>query len=346
MKVVHYLNQFFGGIGGEERADVGLTLAEAFPGPSQLLQQVLGDRGTLVGVLVAGDNHASGQPDAFVREAVEHLARLKPDLLIAGPAFSAGRYGMACGVLCQEARRRLGVAAVTGMHAENPGVDAYRAAVPIVRTGASPVEMKAWLGRLADLGCRLASGAPLGAAAEEGIFGSGLRLNRLEPRTAAARAVEMLVRKMAGLPFETELPVPDFAGVAPPPALEDVRQARLAVVTTGGIVPAGNPDRLPVGNSSRWGAYAIDGLDRLTPDRFQSIHRGYDTAWANADPNRVLPLDGLRALQAQGVLGELHPRYYVTSGQGTFVKEAVRMAGEIADELVRDRVRAVLLVAT
>jgi glycine reductase len=346
VKVVHYLNQFFGGIGGEDRADIHLTLPAELPRPSGLVQEILGPRAFSVTALVAGDNFSSQHAEEFAQEALAYLARVRPGLLIAGPAFNAGRYGMACGFLCQEARRRLGIPAVTAMHAENPGVQAYRAAVPILKTGSSPVEMKNCLERLADLGLRLARGAPLGPAAEEGIFGSGLRLNRLDPRTAAARAVDMLVKKMAGRSLETELPVPDFTAVAPAPPVADVRRAALALVTTGGIVPRGNPDHLPVGNSTRWGAYSIEGLGRLDAERFQSIHRGYDTARANEDPNRVLPLDGLRALQEQGLLGALHPRYYVTSGQGTYVTEAVRMANEIADGLEEDRVHAVLLVAT
>ena len=156
----------------------------------------------------------------------------------------------------------------------------------------------------------------------------------------------MLVAKLRREPYVSEVPVPIFDPVAPPPPLADVRTARLALVTTGGVVPMGNPDRLEVGNSTRWGRYDVRGLDALTPDRFLSIHRGYDTASANEDPNRVVPLDALRALERAGAIGRLHDYYYVTSGQGTYVQHAVRMAREIAAELEGAGVQGVLLVAT
>ena len=93
-------------------------------------------------------------------------------------------------------------------------------------------------------------------------------------------------------------------------------------------------------------ARPIEGLSHLGPSDYQSIHRGYDTAWANQDPNRILPLDAIRVLQKRGVLGITHPKYYVTSGQGTYVKNATRMAGEIAKELKTFGVEGVMLVAT
>ena len=129
------------------------------------------------------------------------------------------------------------------------------------------------------------------------------------------------------------------------PTLKGVGGFRLGLVTTGAVVPIGNPDRLEVGNSTRWGSYSIEGLARLSPQEFQSIHRGFDTTWANDDPNRILPLDGLRILQQKERIRSIHSRYYVTSGQGTYVKDAVRMAGEIADELHEAGVEGILLVS-
>lgn len=44
--------------------------------------------------------------------------------------------------------------------------------------------------------------------------------------------------------FETELPMPVFDKVEPAKPIEDLSKAVIAVVTTGGIVPLGNPDRI------------------------------------------------------------------------------------------------------
>lgn len=346
LRVVHYLNQFFGGIGGEEKADVEVSVRTDLPGPSRLLQQILGDKGKVVATILAGDNFASQQSEKFGEAALAYLRDVKVDLLIAGPAFNAGRYGMACGFISQQTKEALGVPAITGMFMENPGVEAYRRSVPIVKTGNSPVEMADSLKRLVNIGVRLARGESLGPAANEGIFGSGVRRNQLNSLTAAERGVEMLLKKVHGLPYETEVPVQEFDVITPAPPLKDLKQAKIGLVTSGGVVPLGNPDRLDVGNSTNWGSYSIEGLNGLSPERFQSIHRGFDTAWANQDPNRILPLDGLHILQTRGVIGEVHSRYYVTSGQGTYVKNAIRFSNEIAKELAAAKVQGILLVST
>ena len=346
LRTVHYLNQFFGGIGGEDKADIGPTVREGAVGPGLLLERALEGQGGIVSTIICGDNFASQQIDRLGEDALKALKEAGADLLVAGPAFNAGRYGIACGFLCQKAQDVLGVATVSGMHPENPGVDLYRRRVSIVRTGESAARMADDLARMARLGMRLARGERLGPADEEGYLPTGVRRNRIESATAAERAVAMLVAKLRGEPYVTEVPVPTFEPVAPPPPLAGLQRAYLAVITTGGVVPVGNPDRLEVGNSTRWGRYAIAGLDALTPDRFFSIHRGYDTASANEDPNRVVPLDALRALEREGAFGRLHDFYYVTSGQGTYVQHAVRMAREIGDELHAAGVQGVLLVAT
>ena len=54
-------------------------------------------------------------------------------MVVAGPAFNAGRYGMACGAICQ-ALEPLGIPAVTAMYKENPGLDQYRKTVLIVES--------------------------------------------------------------------------------------------------------------------------------------------------------------------------------------------------------------------
>ena len=51
-----------------------------------------------------------------------------PDGVICGPAFNAGRYGVACGTICKAVEERLGIPVITGMYIENPGVDMFRKA--------------------------------------------------------------------------------------------------------------------------------------------------------------------------------------------------------------------------
>ncbi len=47
-------------------------------------------------------------------------------MFIAGPAFNAGRYGVACGTIAKEVEEKLNIKVLTAMYEENPGVDLYK----------------------------------------------------------------------------------------------------------------------------------------------------------------------------------------------------------------------------
>jgi betaine reductase len=52
MRVVHYLNQFFGGIGAEEHAGAPLQVSDGPVGPGRLLEPLLGEGTRIVMTLV------------------------------------------------------------------------------------------------------------------------------------------------------------------------------------------------------------------------------------------------------------------------------------------------------
>ena len=57
LKVVHYINQFFAGLGGEDKAEIGPQLSEGHVGPGMAIQKALGDRGEIVATVICGDNY-------------------------------------------------------------------------------------------------------------------------------------------------------------------------------------------------------------------------------------------------------------------------------------------------
>lgn len=345
-RVVHYLNQFFAGLGGEEKAGVGISIEEGPVGPGTLLADLLKGQGELVATIVCGDNYFHENLEAASKEIVNRIREYKPGLFLAGPAFNAGRYGVACGHLCQAVQEALGIPAVTAMHPENPGVDLYRSRLYIVPTAERAVDMEGVLRRMVGLGLRLAAGESLGPASLEGYLPRGVRKNKFEEKSGAQRAVAMLLTKLKGDRYETEILLPTFEVVEPAPPLKDLASAKIAVVTTGGIIPWGNPDKLPEGRSTRWAKYPIAQKEALEAGKYETNHAGYDARFANQDPNRVVPLDGLRELEREGAFKKLHDYYYVTSGQGTYVAEAKKMGASLAEELLENQVTGAILTST
>ena len=84
----------------------------------------------------------------------------------------------------------------------------------------------------------------------------------------------------------------------------------------------------------------------MTSETHQTAHGGYDPVYANADPDRVLPVDVLREMEKEGKIGSLHRYYYATVGNGTSVANAKKYASTFAKELVADGVDAVILTST
>ena len=95
LRVAHYINQFFAGIGGEERADEGVSAREGAVGPGRALQAALGEAARVVGTVICGDNSINERPDESLAAITSHLRALAPDVVVAGPAFGSGRYGLA-----------------------------------------------------------------------------------------------------------------------------------------------------------------------------------------------------------------------------------------------------------
>ena len=273
MRVVHYLNQFFGGLGGEDKAGAPLEVREGAVGPGLLLEQLLGGDAKVVMTLVCGDNYAVEKQEAMIDAALEKIREAKPDLFVAGPCFQAGRYGMAAGALCAAVHSKLGIPVVTGMSEENPGVDLYREKLYIVDSGMNAARMRDVLGKMANLATKLVNKAKIGLPAEEGYLTRGLIRDQFVEQTAAQRLVEMVLAKVKGAPFESEMMPTTFAPIPMPPPLKDLSKAKVMLITDGGLVPKGNPDKIQGSAATRWGSYKIEGCDDLKSRRLRNLPR-------------------------------------------------------------------------
>jgi betaine reductase len=283
MKVTHYLNQFFAGLGSEEAARTPPARIEGAVGPGRGL-------GLAISYTIScGDDYFGEHEEGALAAILDMLTADRPDVVVCGPAFAAGRYGYACGRIAAAAES-LGIPAVAGMEPENPGVAAARGRGYIVPTGAGVGGMRDALARMATLAECLARGETPDAA--EDAFLPRRRAGRFVERSAADRAVDLLLAKLDG-DVTTEIALRDRRLPAAAP-LQDLSSAVVALVTEAACVPAGNPDRLPRHRAESWHAYPIEGLGDLAG--FESVHGGFDTTAANADPHRIVPLDAAHAM--------------------------------------------------
>jgi len=346
IRVVHYVNQFFAGIGGEEKAGTPPGVKEGPVGPGHLLQSLLAEKGQVVGTVYCGDNCISEDWEGAIGEILRMISDFRPSVVVAGPAFSSGRYGIACTGVCQAVQENFKIPAVTGMHRDNPAVDQYRSKLYIASTSETAIGMKEAMPVMARLATKLALGEPLGPAAEEGFISRGLRKNELTAKSGAERALDMLMKKIKGEAFITELPLPQYDTVPWAPPIRDLRYATIALVSEGGCVPKGNPDRIESGWATKWIKYNVQGVSRLSKEGYECVHGGFDTTHVNEDPNRLVPLDALVDLEKEGFIGKLYDHYYATVGSMGSIQTIKKFGSEMAKDLKALKVDGVILTAT
>lgn len=348
-KIICYVNQFFGGIGGEAEADIKPLIKDCPIGPAKEIEKKLVDA-QVIKTVICGDNYIGSNTEEAIDTIIEMIKDIEFDIFIAGPAFNAGRYGVACGSICKAVKRVFDVEVYTSMYEENPGVELFKRDIIIFRGGNAASRMRNDIKTITDFINKTGRGEKNFGALEEGYFTRGCRHEKiLEDKienTAARRAISMLIKKINGEHFETELRIPDKKKISVAKPIEKLEASKIALITTGGIVPQNNPDKIQSASATRWGRYSIAGCDSLSANDYKTIHAGYDPSGANGDPNRVAPVDALRQYEREGRIKKLHDYFYSTVGTGTTEAEAKRMAKEIIPFLSKDNVDGIILTST
>jgi glycine reductase len=158
LRVAHYLNQFFAGVGGEDKAGYPFEVREGAVGPGRALQVLFGDQATITHTLVCGDN-------AFH----EILTPTSPQSWT-----RSNRSGPICWLLGRDSTPAVmawpaGPSAPRSPSARNPGdhrcsrgsaVDVYRSRTVMVPTGNSAAGMQEAIFTIARVGLRIARGEP------------------------------------------------------------------------------------------------------------------------------------------------------------------------------------------
>jgi len=350
VRVMHYLNQFFAGIGGEEKADVPPDSREGPVGPGKHLQDLLGDSAKIVTTAYCGDNYFVQHPE----EALTSILKIAKDkdvkLVVAGPAFDAGRYGLACVDVCHTLSTSAGLYSVTSMYEENPGVEAYKqykdTGVFLLPTLSTLSSMEDALSRMAKFVSKLVSGVKIGPAADEDYIPRGIRVIEPVHKKGAQRAVEMLMNKVAGRPFATEIPIEIPEVIPIPHRIANLKEAQLAIASTTGVHATGNPYGFVATKNTKWAKYPIDQLNSMKDVAWDVVHGGYSADIISSNPDCGVPLDVCREMKGEGVFAQLNPSLYATTGNGGAISAMRAIGREMGLSIKAEGVDGVLLVST
>lgn len=123
-----------------------------------------------------------------------------------------------------------------------------------------------------------------------------------------------------------------------------VAQSRLAFVSTAGVQPTGT---LPFDVVHPVGDYSFRRVPATAEPADLEIHQlKYPTAGANRDLNVIFPIERLRELTDEGMIGALTPDFVSFIGYNMDPERLERtLAEEIAEAVMADGAEAALLAA-
>lgn len=126
------------------------------------------------------------------------------------------------------------------------------------------------------------------------------------------------------------------------PLARPLSRARVALVTTGGFVPPGEP---PFHTGKRGDASFRVIPHGIDPSSLEIHHPHYDHGPVREDVNVLFPYPLLERVAAEGVIGEPAPRHISFMGYVPITRPLEeRFAPQVAGLLQEDRVDAALLV--
>jgi betaine reductase len=348
IRVLHYLNQFFAGIGGEEKAGQEVLFLSEPVGIGSVLENALKAHVVEYATIACGDNYFHEAEENALRAMGAAIDRFRPDIFLAGPAFNAGRYGIACAKVCSWVRDNWRIPAITAMHENNPGTREIGRHVFVLQTGASAASMQDALKRYSLLVERLIAQdqKAIEDFRAEYCLAIPRRFTIRTDKPDYVRAADLLLARLSGQSYESEIPRIETQAHTVPNLTVSLADATVALVTEGGLVPKGNPDRLESSRGSRYFKYSVQGRSDLKQGEFEAMHTGYDTSTVDRDPDRLVPLDAMRVLESGQRIKKVHDQYFVTTGTGAMPSKMAELGAGIAAEIAGAGIDAVILTAT
>jgi glycine reductase len=319
-------------------------------GPARRFQELCQGSLEVAVTVYCGDNYFATHESDALASMLDVARKYGVSMLVAGPAFGAGRYGFACVEICHFLNGSLNIPCISGMSVQNPGVELYKQykdkGVFLVPTSEAVSGMGEALSKIARFASKVIKGEPIGPADEECYIPRGFRLDAVADKTGAERAVDILLDKLAGRPFSTEIPIETLEEVPVAPPIADLKDACLALVSTAGVVAPGNPDGFKTSGNTQWRKYSIDNMISMKDARWDVWHGGYNTVFMHGNPNYGVPLDVCRQLANEKIFRKLYPYFYTTPGNMALISAMQAISGEILRDMKAEGIDGALLVST
>ncbi len=163
---------------------------------------------------------------------------------------------------------------------------------------------------------------------------------------ASTRGIDMLLAKFRGEAYQTEVQFALAQGSTVPKLTKPLSQVKIAFVTDGGLVPAGNPDAMPPVNADKFCIYPFCGAKTLRPEDYTVVHQGYDNQYVQQDPNRLIPLDAAYDAVASGKIAGVFDLFYSTAGVMTSVEKSREFGEKISASLRSSGADGVIVIST
>lgn len=162
---------------------------------------------------------------------------------------------------------------------------------------------------------------------------------------APKRCLDMLLDKYYGRSYQSEVIMVSPERTPIPVLKGRLSDAVLLLITDGGLVPVNNPDHIPSTNSDRFGIYDITGKEMLKSGDYEVSHQGYDNTYVEEDPGRLVPVDIMRELEREHVIGGLYDAFLSTTGVMTSIEGSKRLGEQIADYVKMHKIDGVIITS-
>ncbi|RDY27116.1 glycine/betaine/sarcosine/D-proline family reductase selenoprotein B [Romboutsia weinsteinii] len=134
MKVVMIYDQVQAGLGGKEKLDIPLGGKTMAIGSSNMLDAGMKEAdGKIVACLYCGDGFFDKNKEEVKAKMVGMVNKIKPDVVICGPAYNYEGYAKMCATLANEISTKTNIPAIAAMSKENEDtINSYKDLVDIV----------------------------------------------------------------------------------------------------------------------------------------------------------------------------------------------------------------------